>query len=315
MMNDADPSGVPPFHPSVVCIGVDAGGSHTEAVKVDTALRVVGRVRGEPGAVSPGAVDRSANAIADTIGRLTGAADDTRLPEALVVGAAGAGREQERATLERALERVRLADRVRVTTDAEIALESAFAERPGILVCAGTGSAAYARDPSGAIHRAGGYGWQMGDEGSGYALGRAALAAIGQHADGRGPATSLFTAVLEAVGRHALDDLIRWANSQSPAAVAAIAITVQETALAGDGVAQTLVGAAGHDLAAHVLALLPRFRGEVTVALSGAILAGGTPVHEALVTRLADIAPAARVIETAVDPALGAAAIAMRLLG
>src|SRR2546425_3636851 len=56
--------------------------------------------------------------------------------------------------------------------DAEIALSTAFADGTGIIVSAGTGSIAYARDPAGQLHRAGGDGWQLGDEGGGYWLRR-----------------------------------------------------------------------------------------------------------------------------------------------
>src|SRR3989441_10905027 len=54
--------------------------------------------------------------------------------------------------------------------DAEIALSTAFADGTGIIVSAGTGSIAYPRDPAGQLHRAGGYGWQLGDVGGGYLL-------------------------------------------------------------------------------------------------------------------------------------------------
>src|SRR2546426_7691906 len=66
------------------------------------------------------------------------------------------------------------------------ALATAFGTGPGILVNAGTGSIAYARDPAGELHRAGGDGWQLGDEGGGYLLGRGALDVPARPADGPG---------------------------------------------------------------------------------------------------------------------------------
>jgi N-acetylglucosamine kinase-like BadF-type ATPase len=60
---------------------------------------------------------------------------------------AGAGRDEERDTLQAALEADRIAGSVAVLTDAEIALEDAFGAGPGILLTAGTGSIAYGKDP------------------------------------------------------------------------------------------------------------------------------------------------------------------------
>src|SRR5207245_1423663 len=83
-------------------------------------------------------------------------------------------------------------------TDAEASLATAFVGGPGILVSAGTGSIAYARDPGGRLHSSGGHGWQVGDEGGGYWLGRRALAAAARAHEGRGEATTLLATVLTA---------------------------------------------------------------------------------------------------------------------
>jgi N-acetylglucosamine kinase-like BadF-type ATPase len=92
----------------------------------------------------------------------------------LIAGVAGAGREEERDELRQALRTEDFSSRIVVTGDTEIALAAAFGDRPGIVVTAGTGSMAIGRDHAGRLHRSGGFGWQMGDEGSGYAIGRPA---------------------------------------------------------------------------------------------------------------------------------------------
>src|SRR5207249_10881432 len=111
--------------------------------------------------------------------------------DVLVVGAAGVGRDPERSELREALRTERVAEKIVVTGDLGLALEAAFAGGPGIVLVAGGGSVAVGRTPDGVVHRRGGLGWQMGDEGSAYAIARAALAAVGVAQDGRGPATSL----------------------------------------------------------------------------------------------------------------------------
>ena len=60
-------------------------------------------------------------------------------------------------------------------------------EQPGVVVIAGTGSIAYGRNERNQAARAGGWGYMLGDEGSGYWIGRAALRAVLREADRRGP--------------------------------------------------------------------------------------------------------------------------------
>ena len=67
-----------------------------------------------------------------------------------------------------------LADRARVLTDYELAHRAAFGAGPGVLLVASTGSIAFARGADGRVQRAGGLGPLLGDEGSGFWLGRSA---------------------------------------------------------------------------------------------------------------------------------------------
>jgi N-acetylglucosamine kinase-like BadF-type ATPase len=300
--------------PREVLVGVDAGGSHTEAVVADELLTIRARVRGPAGAVRPGNLPAAARAIVATVRQALSEAGVSGVPRALVVGAAGAGRDHERRALGDALLEAHLAHHVEVTTDAAIALESVFRHATGILLIAGSGSIAYARDPSGVVWRAGGLGWQLGDEGSGYSLGRAALSAVGKAADGRGPATALASAVTQHTNVQSLDDLVFWSGTAAPGAVAALAKLVQEAARAGDRVAQALVANAAEELALHVLALLQRFPAEAAVplALAGGILTSGFPVREALVAALGERAPRVTVVSQDVDPPRGALALAAR---
>lgn len=295
--------------------GADAGGSHTEVVIADDTLRVLGRARGAAGAVVPGHVAAAGRAIAATVRQALTDAKRSDRPAVLVVGAAGTGRDTERAALRGALEESSVAQRVEITTDAAIALESVFRQEPGILLNAGSGSIAYARDRSGVIWRAGGLGWQFGDEGGGYALGRAGLGAVGRAADGRGPPTRLSDALTHELGAESLDDVVRWAGAAGPAAVAGLAHVVQETARAGDAIAAELVRAAGRDLADHVVTLLRRFppEMEVPLALAGGILTPGNPIREELLGLLTARAPRIAVMNQTVDPTRGALSIAARL--
>jgi N-acetylglucosamine kinase-like BadF-type ATPase len=80
---------------------------------------------------------------------------------------------------------------VRVTTDFEIAFEGAFGAGAGIVLLAGTGSAAFGRNTEGRTVRVGGRGPWFSDEGSAFDIGRRAFAAVARAEERRGPSTSL----------------------------------------------------------------------------------------------------------------------------
>jgi glucosamine kinase len=288
-----------------ILVGADAGGTKTSVV-IGDGHAILGRADGSPGAIRPGRALVAASAIADAVRRGFTAANVLEA-DVLVVGAAGAGREHERLELERSLKSERIVKRVLVTTDIEIALAAAFGKGSGIVVSAGTGSIAIGRDAEGKLHRRGGYGWQMGDEGSGYAIGRAGLSALSRAADGRGPLTTLSTRLLAAARMEKFDELISWAVNANTSQVSALAPTVLEAAADGDVVAQGIVEYAARELCQLVRSLLPHFpeAEPVRVALAGGILSPDRPLRTLINQRLAE-EPRCSVIAGTIEPALGA---------
>ena len=91
--------------------------------------------------------------------------------------------------------------------DLRIALAGALGGDAGIVIVAGTGSAAYGRTEDGQSWQAGGWGWLMDDPGSGYWLGRRALRAIAEEADDRGKPTSLTNLIVQQMGLNSIREL------------------------------------------------------------------------------------------------------------
>lgn len=294
-----------------ILIGADVGGSKT-AVGVSDGEKILARADGAGAAIRPGRALASAAVIAEVVRR--GLAGAGRLSgDVLYVGAAGAGREPEREELRKALRGENLATTVMVSTDIEIALAAMFDEGSGIVVSAGTGSVAVGRDRTGKQHRIGGYGWQMGDEGSGYAIGRAALGAVSRAADGRSPRTALSERVLTASRSDSFDALIRWAAGASPAEVAALAPHVLDVAAHGDPLAQGICDYAARELTQLAVCLVPvmDLQLPVGVALTGGLLSADGPLRRSVLARLKEdtnLAP----IETRVDAVEGAIRLAGR---
>jgi glucosamine kinase len=267
-------------------IGADVGGTKT-AVAVSVDGEILGRAEGPGAAVRPGRALASASTIVEVVRRALSAA--ARLTgDVLVVGAAGAGREPEREELRTALRSENLVSHIVVTTDIEIALAAAFGDGPGIVVSAGTGSVAVGRDRTGKRHRIGGYGWQMGDEGSGYAIGRASLGAVSRAKDGRSPPTSLSERLLRATRSADFDALVRWAAGASPAEVAALAPHVLAVAAEGDPLAQGIADYAARELSQLAICLIPKMEIDppVPVAVTGGLLSQDQPLRRALLAKL-----------------------------
>ncbi len=295
-----------------ILIGADVGGSKT-AVGVSDGQTMLARAEGSGAAVRPGRALASASVIAGVVrqalagtGRLTG--------DVLYVGAAGAGREPEREELQKSLRAENLAATVVVATDIEIALAAAFDEGPGIVVSAGTGSVAVGRDRTGKQHRMGGYGWQMGDEGSGYAIGRAALGAVSRAVDGRSPLTALSDRVLSASRSENFDALVRWAAGASPAEVAALAPHVLDVAAHGDPLAQGIADYAARELTQLAICLLPMMEGEppAGVAITGGLLTADGPLRRSVLARLKE-EPGLAPVDAPVDAVAGAIKLAGRV--
>jgi len=191
-----------------------------------------------------------------------------------------------------------------------------FARGPGVLVNAGTGSIAYARAPDGEIHRAGGYGWQLGDEGGGYWLGRRALELAARAQDGRGEGSTLLARLLAALGLQQFDDLVRWTATATPAQVAALAPHVLNAAREGEVVAQRAVGDAARELGELVVMLSRHFpdTDPIPVAITGGLLLPQSPLTAALREQLAAGFKRARLLPERIDAALGALKLAAELV-
>jgi N-acetylglucosamine kinase-like BadF-type ATPase len=292
-----------------VLIGADVGGTKT-AVAVSIDGKISGRAEGPGAAVRPGRALASASTIIEVVrgalsdaGRLTG--------DVLVVGAAGAGRAPEREELRTAIRSENIVGSVTVTTDIEIALAAAFEHGPGIVVSAGTGSVAVGRDQNGKRHRIGGYGWQMGDEGSGYAIGRASLGAVSRALDGRSPPTALSQRLLQATRSSDFDALVRWAAGASPAEVAALAPHVLAVAAEGDPLAKGIADYAARELSQLAICLLPKMEltPPVRVAITGGLLSPDQALRRALLAKLRE-EPALNPTEAPVDAVAGALLLA-----
>jgi glucosamine kinase len=309
-----------PLDPTPLVVGVDGGGSRTRVLLCDATGATLARVEGPASALKPGQEGVAADIIKALIGEALASAERTETrPAVCVVGVAGAGQERAAQALWSALASRRLADDVSVQADATIAMDDAFGDSAGVLLIAGTGSVAFSKAPDGRTERCGGWGPNVGDEGSAAWVGRRALGVITAAHDGREPETALTGAILTALELESLEDVIPWAAEATPGAYAQLAPVVAQVAASGDLRANALISFCVEELALHVRTLARRCfvdeRAAIPVAFAGGLLTRGSLVRKRLEQRLKSAVPGATVKADEVDAARGAVRRARRLLG
>lgn len=296
-------------------LGIDAGGTRTVCVLAEESDSgtVLSECRG-PGANLQSAGELEVEKVLHEI--ITSATEGHPAPRAICLGMAGVDRARDAEIVRGILKRIGQRAVVVVVNDALIALEAGVPGRPGTVVIAGTGSIAYGRNGERGA-RAGGWGYVLGDEGSGYWLGRLALRAVLRAADGRGEATQLTDRVLAHYGVTRPRDLVReiYEGGTRPSAIAALARDVGAAADDGDGIAGHLVAVAAQELAGAVCSVAKRLGTEKEpVVFAGGTLLGLGQLRRQLVSQLTSRLPDATILPLSVEPAHGAVYLAKAAL-
>lgn len=262
---------------SIYTLGIDGGGSKTRAVVVDAQGKEHGRGLAGSSNYNAVGIERAIEHIRSAVDEAVAIAGCSLPLKAAWLGLAGVDRPVDRDVL---LPRLCfIAESIRLTNDAELVL-SALEGRAGVALIAGTGSIALGQDGRGRVERIGGWGHILGDEGSGYDIGRQALQAVVRAADGRGPETRLFELVLRYWELKSVDEIIGKVYSNSDkAAIAEIASLTLRAAREGDRTAHEIVRKATRELALAVVTVGNRLglqEKELSLALGGGLL-----LHEA----------------------------------
>src|SRR3954451_9135752 len=187
-------------------LGLDAGGTKTVCLLADVTGHVISSARG-PGANLQAQGELEVEKVLHEVME-SAVAGRPIVPAAICLGIAGADRPDDAAVMRGIMRRIGYKSPTLVVNDALVALTAGAGDGPGIVVICGTGSICYGRNEDGQAARSGGGGDILGDEGSGYWIGRRALAAVVRHADGRGPATTLAPRILEHFRVRGVPDLV-----------------------------------------------------------------------------------------------------------
>lgn len=244
--------------PGTVRIGVDAGGTGTRAV-VTRDGEVIDRLTGGP-----------LNVLlhADALDRLAAMITSSGATEA-GLGLAGVRTLLDADRIAAEL-KSRTGAAVAVGDDAESAQLGAFDGAAGIVVIAGTGSAAFGRSSDGRSCRVGGHGYLLGDEGGGYWVGNQAVRRALASADG----TAVAAPGLEALVRKHFDvgevSEVEGVIYAAPTDRAALAGLLPALATVDDPAVTAIFHEAAASLASLVTAVRDRL-GSLPVAMIGGV--------------------------------------------
>ncbi|NNE86104.1 MAG: ATPase [Alphaproteobacteria bacterium] len=243
--------------PERLFCGVDGGGSKTRIALYDAAGQQLGLTIAGPTSLTlrgPQAWDVILDALRGLCAAISHDPDDFRDMH-FGIGLAGVNNGDQRAAF---IDAAPAVGALHVATDSYIAALGAHQGKPGAIIIVGTGSVGYRIDAGGGSRLVGGWGFPVGDEGSGAWLGRAALVQALHAFEGRlpGGATELHRALIERCGP-TRDEMMGWLLGAASTKYAALAPLVIDCAGRDDPAALELAAAAGKEIDALAVALDP----------------------------------------------------------
>jgi N-acetylglucosamine kinase-like BadF-type ATPase len=295
-------------------LGIDAGATKTVCYLADGDGRTLGEGRGSGANLHAHGELEVEKVLHEVIEQALG--DHAIRPDAVCVGVAGVDRQEDDRLMRGIMRRLGLGAQTLIVNDALVALVAGVGDEPGVVLVAGTGSIAYGVNRDRFAARAGGWGHVLGDEGSGYWIGRLALMAVVREADGRGPGTALTPLVLEHFGIGRVDGLVRqvYDDQMRRQSVHALGPIVDRARVEGDVVAAEILREAGVELARAAASVIERLgmRGQpFETVLSGSMFRLIPSLADDVIRRLAEVAPRSAVSRLTAEPARGAVHLAL----
>jgi N-acetylglucosamine kinase-like BadF-type ATPase len=296
-------------------LGIDAGGTKTVCLLADEHGAILSVGRG-PGANLQVAGELEVEKVLHHVMETALDGRHHLRPDAVCLGIAGVDRDDDSRIVSAIMRRISPGTRVLVVNDALVALEAGAPGSPGIVIICGTGSIAYGRNVHGLAARSGGWGHIIGDEGSGYWIGRRAVQAVMRDADGRGPTTSLSQQVLAHFDVPVASSLVHivYGPRSANRRMAMLGPSVQLASESGDEVASAILDGAAGELALAARSVAERLRlrtDSFPFVLAGGVFRVVPSLVDRLRPRLLEIAPGATIDTLREEPARGAVRLAL----
>lgn len=303
-------------------IGIDGGGTKTKCFLSDINLNIIDECIGE----ASNFLVSGLNEVNKRLFKLISSClKENKLHftdiSSIVIGTAGAGRVVDAENLRKSFIRFLNSKKIsfknfHVVSDARIALEGAFSGNPGSILIAGTGSIIFGKDKNGKIHRAGGFGRLIGDEGSGYSIGRKALNAVSKELDGRSGKTKITELLKRKYKIKSGDDLIISIYRKKNLELSAVVPLVLEAAENKDKIASKIIEEETNELILHIKTIYKKLeQKKLNVSFIGGIIENKNIFSNTLRKKIKKELKNIIVTKPQHDPAFGALLLANEIAG
>lgn len=293
-------------------IGVDGGGTKTEAVAYDMDGNKISEGRAGFGNLLINEKQATANIIQAIEQSMTAIDDGSCLY--ICLGLAGYGGVENPQGIKSALSKAFKVS-FTIVNDAIIAHAALLKGNDGILTISGTGSVSIG------IHKgieksAGGWGHILGDEGSGYWIAMQAFIRMTQEEDEGYEYSHLTESILKKLGYLSVMELKKFIYSATKSEIAAFVPLIVQHAEKGDGFSQNILNQAGYHLAIQTLEVIKKLKlcENVTIALKGSILTNIPLVQSSFINHIKLENPNVKFVLEDVSATLGCYYIAMKHL-
>ena len=299
-------------------IGVDGGGTETIGVLMNAAGLVLAHAKVGPTNYQAVGAEKLKAEI-DRLVQLLGVGEDKVFKKIshLYLGFAGVGRESDRKEVSALFAQNSLFEKVSIESDALIALAGAFGGAEGIIIIAGTGAICFGRSQDGPVVRSGGWGYLLGDEGSGYFMGQQAIMAALKDLDGRGDKTKLREMIEKRFELSRIDQIIPgiYKGKIDRMAIAGLAPLVFELAADNDTEAAEIVRRTGNEqgkMAKAVAEQLKLLNQKIRVALIGGIFNQKEILENEIAKELYELSWDVEITDPQYPPVIGAGILALQ---
>ncbi|NEQ39432.1 MAG: ATPase [Okeania sp. SIO3I5] len=307
-------------------LGIDGGGTKTEALLMDENYQILGSGKSGPSNYQSVGIEVAKNSIQTAITEAVANSNSHQSISGICLGLAGVGRPEDFPVVENLLQEIITnipikwdvqPNTIIICSDSNIALVGGIGYSIGIVAIAGTGSLVFGQNSQGLTKRVGGWGYLLGDEGSGYDIAIRGLQAALKSYDGREFPTTLITDFQRHLGLTNIEGIIEivyrrgWGATQ----IAALAPIVSAAADKGDKVAKKIIQGAVEELSiATKIVISTLFQPHETfeVVTIGSVWNSLIDFRSRFEDSIGAIAPTAQVIWPRHQPVYGAAILALK---
>jgi N-acetylglucosamine kinase-like BadF-type ATPase len=305
-------------------LAIDAGGTKCRAILCEKDGTIVSYVKGPPCNLHNIGIEGTVHTLTKVLNQLTKHLSKPLNVGLAVVGMAALDTQKDIENISRVVSRVLQDCHINVNdivinNDGIITLLGVLGDSPGLLVISGTGSIICGKNEQNQFVRVGGWGYRLGDEGSGYFIGQSILRSIFQAKDRGISLSPMANRVLQMLQLNSLDELLAWTYSKhySVDKVASLAKIAFSFECKGDQTAKNILNQAAQDLAEMCHTAIERLNltnKTFDVIFSGGILQNNISIANKFAKILKNHYKSIKIVNMEGEPIIRAFQLGLRIL-